>query len=514
MQKACLISYSYAHIYLSGNDAELSAFWQAAKHLHADSFSAENVIQLTADVFILGKKRNGSTLFVRADYVGLEKEILKQFALRPSAPAIGVIGKPGIGKTFFSYYLLMKAAREGKAVVYESREFEGDQPQWCIFSGDIACEVPVNHRYGKELLGEDNTLYLVDSRAPKLVDAPTVLVTSPRLEVYDDFCRKRSSNGEPLYMPMWSWEELLKLREKCFPLADVEKMKAVYARWGGIAREVLYYTKQNIDRKGKTNDPLSAAITWAAIDKIITAKCFGAEGRAVSHRLFHAVSSSCTYQLEGYEVASDYVNEELMKHLADVNERKLKDFAAFSGGEPILGALRGHAFEYLAHKQLQAGGTFDIKQLGAGKSVISALVLPKSTLMKLDRSPTASDANGSDRYLKPTSRNFAAVDSVLCTTAAGSAPRAFLFQMHSGEAAHPVKHKPLSDLMSSLGGVEVVGLVFVVPKDRFAAYVHQNYVDERKHVVDRPSAPVKSLKQFALCCDVGNGVRGVKRKNT
>jgi hypothetical protein len=86
--------------------------------------------------------------------------------------------------------------------------------------------------------------------------------------------------------------------------------------------------------------------------------------------------------------------------------------------------------------------------------------------------------------------------------------------MHSGEAAHPVKHKPLSDLMSSLGGVKVVGLVFVVPKDRFAEYVHQKYVDERKHVVSRPSAAVKSLKQYALCCDVGKGVRGVKRKKT
>jgi hypothetical protein len=234
----------------------------------------------------------------------------------------------------------------------------------------------------------------------------------------------------------------------------------------------------------------------------------------VSHRLFHAVSSSPTYQLEGYEVASDYINEELMNYWADVNERKLKEFATFSGGNPILGALRGRAFEYLAHKQLQAGGTFDIKQLGTVSTVISDLVLPKSTLIKLDRSPTASDANGSDRYLKPTSRNFAAVDSILCTSAAGGAPRAFLFQMHSGEAAHPVKRKPLSDLMSSLRGVEVVGLVFVVPKDRFASYVRQNYVDEHKHVVKKLSGAVKSLKQYALCCDVGKGVRGVKRKKT
>lgn len=452
---------------------------------------------------------------MRADYVELEKEILRLFALRTERARVGVIGNPGIGKTFFSYYLLMKAAREGKTVVYETRESEGDQPQWLIFHGDIACEVPVNHPYGKRLLKKDNNaLYLVDARAPKLVKAPTVLVTSPRLEVYDDFCRKRSSNGEPLYMPVWSWEELLALREECFPSTDVEKVKAVYARWGGIAREVLYYTDQNIDRKDKANDPLRAAIDWAPIDKIMTANSVGAEGHAVSHRLFHAVSSAPKYQLEGYQVASDYVNEELMKHWALVKERELKEFAAFSGGNPILGALRGHAFEYLAHKQLQAGGAFDIKELGAGHAANTTWNLPKSALIMLDRAPIGADADGSDCYLKPTSRNFAAVDSVLFTKAAGGVPKAFLFQMHSGEAAHPVKHKPLSDLLRSLHGVEVVGLVFVVPKDRFESYVHQNYVDERKHVVKKLSAAVKSLKQYALCYDVKKGVRGEKRKKT
>ena len=492
----------------------LSAFWKVAKSLPADSFSSENVIQLPPDVYILGDERNGSALFVRADYVGLEKEIIRLFHRRQDARAVGVIGNPGIGKTFFSFYLLMKAACQGKAVVYESREFEGDQPQWLIFHNDKSFKVPVNHPYGNKLLGDRNTFYLVDARAPKLVRAATVLVTSPRLDVYDDFCRKRSSNRKPLYMPVWSWKELLKLREVCFPTVDDDKMKTVFERWGGIAREVLYYTNEDIEDAEENSDPLKAAISWSSVDSIITTKALGTEGREVSHRLFHAISSSPTYKLQGYEVASNYVNEELMKYWADASERKLKEFSMFSGGDPILGALRGHAFEYLAHKQLQAGGTFDMKELGAENTVVSDLVLPKSALIKLDRLPAAADADGSDRYLKPTSRNFAAVDSVLCTKDASGALKAFLFQMHSGAAVHPVKHMPLSRLMSSLNGVDVVGFVFVVPKDRFASYVHQNYVDKHKHVVKKLSPSVQNLKQYALCCDVGKGVRGVKRKMT
>lgn len=326
--------------HMSGNDVELYAFWQAAKALDAHSFSADSVIQLPPEVFILGIKRNKSSLFVRADYVGLEKEILRLFSLS-SSHSVGVIGNPGIGKTYFSYYLLMKAASEGRSVVYESSELEGDQPQWYVFHGDICCKVHVNHPYAYTLLKDANTLYLVDARVPKLVDAPTVLITSPRKDIYDHFCRKRSCNGQPLYMPVWSWEELLKLHKSCFPAADLAEMNAVYLRWGGIAREVLSYRKENVERRGTVNDPLSAAIGQIQVDTIVATMSVGTEGPAVSHRLFHAVSSPPTYQLMGYEIASDYVNEELMKHWADVNEQKLMEFAVFSHSDPILGALRG-----------------------------------------------------------------------------------------------------------------------------------------------------------------------------
>lgn len=84
-----------------------------------------------------------------------------------------------------------------------------------------------------------DTLYLVDAVVPMIVDAPTILVTSPRRIIYDDFCRKRSSNGTPLYMPIWRWDELLKLHEFCFSHELVTTLKKVYTRWGGIPREVM-----------------------------------------------------------------------------------------------------------------------------------------------------------------------------------------------------------------------------------------------------------------------------------
>lgn len=438
----------------------------------------------------------------------METEINSQFHAYPTARRIGVIGNPGIGKTFFSFYLLMKAARDGKAVVYESRELSGGPSPWYILHDGIACVAPYQHPYGWSLLKGDNTLYLVDGCTPMVVDAMTVLVTSPRLEIYDHFCRKRSCIGEPLYLPVWSWEELLTLRDRCFPDTEVVKMKEVYDQYGGIARDVFIYTDQIIERKGGANDPLVAAIARTVMDQILTSKALGTEGD-VSHRLFHAVSSAPKYTLQGYDVASPYATDLLMTHLATANVRKLAEFTLFSSNEPLIGALRGFVFEYLAHKQLEVGGTFQIKNLGIAHAE-ETLVLPKSVLVELDRVPVASDAVGGDWYLKPKSKTFAAVDSVLCTQTP-EGPCAYLLQMHSGQSHHDVKHARLKDLLSSLAGVNVLGLFFVVPKDKFASYVKQNYVDERHRVVTQLSLQIASLTQYALCCDVGES-RGVKRK--
>jgi hypothetical protein len=60
------------------------------------------------------------------------------------------------------------------------------------------------------LLANKNTFYLVDSAPPDPCSAKTLLSTSPLEKNYKEF--SKSSATKTLYMPIWTFDELLKCR--------------------------------------------------------------------------------------------------------------------------------------------------------------------------------------------------------------------------------------------------------------------------------------------------------------
>ncbi|EGF81375.1 hypothetical protein BATDEDRAFT_23764 [Batrachochytrium dendrobatidis JAM81] len=93
-------------------------FWTAFTN-YPNPLEGNTVVQLPADIFILGNHSIGSSICIRPCY---PKLLEKSLSIVQSADIchLIILGNPGIGKTYFGYFLLLHLARSGATVVYES----------------------------------------------------------------------------------------------------------------------------------------------------------------------------------------------------------------------------------------------------------------------------------------------------------------------------------------------------------------------------------------------------------
>ena len=180
-------------------DPDIVKFWHALRSPDINVVKG-SVISLPNGVFWGGYYFNGSKLFVRNCYKDLSSLVALDV---PSVTQRGTIvtGTPGIGKSFFGYYLLYLAAKDNIPVIYHPTNdfvylFDGNSVQTSPHARDflnIVTEKPI-------------VLYLVDEQTPMhsgQQNVRTVLVCSPCHEYYKDF-KKRDTAF--LYMPVWTIE--------------------------------------------------------------------------------------------------------------------------------------------------------------------------------------------------------------------------------------------------------------------------------------------------------------------
>lgn len=102
-----------------------------------------------------------------------------------------VLGDPGVGKTFFSYYLIHKLIGAKQNIVYEKAEnkriyvYESAQVKHCVMNNDASeCEVD-------RLLRSASTWYVIDGCEPKLfrldLHARIVLLSSLKKRNYFNY---------------------------------------------------------------------------------------------------------------------------------------------------------------------------------------------------------------------------------------------------------------------------------------------------------------------------------------
>ena len=188
------------------------------------------------------------------------------------------------------------------------------------------------------------------------------------------------------------------------------------------------------------------------------------------------------------DFASKYVQRKVFETLERRKDNVLRFLKASAGGNP-LAILRGRMFESYCHKLLSQEAS-----LKAHKLVKKHATQPDDYTEKFTgREKTyfkstaeLGDPNNSQRYMVPSSMNYASVDAIIpgCSQA---------FQM-TVSTSHPVNAKGIISVMDSCH-LPSLKLFFVVPSDIFPNFYEQPYEGNIGN---------RQIEQYALCVDISS----------
>jgi hypothetical protein len=185
--------------------------------------------QNTYDIYSL-EKTGAETIWVRPCY----HDILKIIESNSIVRRWTINGNPGIGKSMFSYLIMSVLLRDGKRVIYSTRNVGPIS----LHKDEVPYTIPLLH-LSREL-SQPSTVYVVDGHDPGLDHrnpVPTFLVCSPQKKHWHDFMKGK--RNRMLYMPVWTLDELEQCRAQLYPQVPAGMLGSLFAIVGGVPRFVL-----------------------------------------------------------------------------------------------------------------------------------------------------------------------------------------------------------------------------------------------------------------------------------
>lgn len=393
-----------------------------AAELEAIPSSRSSLVKLPEGV--LWPQLGAEPLFVRDFYRGLYEGVLASCDLGCNAQKRKFIirGNAGIGKSAFGAYMLWRTVNDKRTVVYTSDKV----PYSFTFHSSGQVEVFPSwdfRRHAWEILNEPSTVFICDGIMPSVVNAFTVLITSPKRERYREY--RKLVDSQMLTVPVFFRHEIRDIHRTCFPKLDEDEVWELYRKWGGIVRYVL--AKQDLD----SQKLLKSALTSVDLDGLLFdlgADEIESDSKA-SHRLLHLKpvgegkdEFSDPYNIDSYmldrtELASEYVAERVYSALQQHHYQRLTDLLA----QPIVSAsyakLYGDLYESAAARVLLKGGTFEAFDCSAGAQVAGGVIVTPCTKHVFRNANDLRSASlarqGQPTMYTPASPSFTAVDAVL-----------------------------------------------------------------------------------------------------
>ncbi|CAN0408826.1 unnamed protein product [Ectocarpus sp. 12 AP-2014] len=413
----------------------------------------------------------GSKIFIRSCYKDLSNIIIAG-ATNGSMDNIVVTGTPGIGKSVFGYYLLYLLRLKRKTVVFEQKR------KWYRFSDDGVVEGRFETFKDAGYLDDPAGWYLSDPeyKPDEGFRGVTVVLVSPGKDKTNEFLKQ--DLARLLFMPVWSEDELLECQRIIFSHErSVEDVRKAFEKVGGVARAVFRphrFARQLGKMKRATshvNLGLLRQVCAVEQNEFLSTDDTG-------NALFHMRPSPGTaYECFNIVFASEYALELVEKAVSE------REYLEFQGhvmatlehadlNRKVGGSARGQMFERLAHAaltksiRLKEPTAFNMTILSnTGEDVLGDVELSLNfTRMK--------EFEGNDfprmklikgTYYRPTSQNFAAVDSFFVDRSTGTL---YFFQMKStgvkviGTGASLEKHWTTA---SNSKSITKCVLVYVVP---------------------------------------------------
>ena len=443
------------------------AFWQ---FLRETSFSADiPCLHMPPGVDVLGD--DGPILFVRECYSTFLNIVTDPpaFAHRNNKLAFTIMGNPGVGKTFFSAYLLWYLASKRVNVIYEPpsdphiRYYLSANGETRLTLATDICSLTLEDK--------KNTWYITDAHRPVYRISTrvnrTVVVTSPRRAVYKEWSKQMQARVR--YMPVWSDTDIATYCKYAENVSyDKLCMRSQFG--GGIARTML---SDRTDAELK--DDIEHAISEVSLSGIMGAISNMPTAKTIPHRLVVMVPCS-NFRKFTYEFASPYIRDEISKHFFASHRRKILNLIRATEGIGPYGPVRGFFFEGQAHAALTKGAHFKYRYLDDDTKEVFDLPLARLQTVIYEKLDIKFEPG---KYFRPKIMNAAAIDSMMWPN---------LFFQFTVSRRHPIKLNHLNQVMRATRchKKEAI-LMFVVPQSLFRSFRSQRYIGSDGKVVDPPS---------------------------
>lgn len=412
------------------NNHQVIQFWRA---LSSDSLNdLEDKFVLPQGSYWMGESKYGSSLYIRPVY--------NRFWEIITGAENGWIltGTPGIGKTFFTFFLFLKIRKtQPDAIIVRINPDKA-----LVFYPGGGVHRTDSKNISDEITSKKTNWVIADSVVTEVenMKCQTVMVTSPKMSGYE---RHRKLGFEVRCMPVWDLSEIEKLREHYYPHVDQEEVEDNFDIWGGVPRTVLQFGRN---------------ISWQrhmriALNIGTITKCMEFDGQEgydnisdVCGRLVHLIPMDDVYVDTQIQWASQKLANFALDTLIAKNAKEAINLILSTQGSGSYGSLRGDLFEKLAHRIISAGGDFMVRDLETDSTSQESFKSYPTFQFKEIREVKKG------YYNIPRSKNFATIDSLV--------PPDNLFQM-TVSTTHSINERGLERLNLPGGPIK---LYFITPE--------------------------------------------------
>ncbi|SJL08737.1 uncharacterized protein ARMOST_12107 [Armillaria ostoyae] len=298
-------------------------------------------------------------LLIRLEYVYLFNR-LRSFSATPHGVGCGIVvtGQPGIGKSIFLLYALLRALQNGEELVLH---FDGE-----TYIMTQNGPIPIDPSYLQEMVKKPVWALIDSDRRKKVPPSPwltkhrlvlPIFATSPDKDRYDWLTRR---NGVTFVMDPWTYQELLlsvRLLGNTQILQNLYESRlpqAVYV-CGPVIRDINTFVLSELPTPITVR--MDAALDFSSFRDL--AKLFLTYSSSCvqeSHSVILMRRRLTTDPLSGDEILLDfrsgYVAEHAWSRLWELeHDESLKYFALF-GQHATLSIASGWAFENIAHRYM------------------------------------------------------------------------------------------------------------------------------------------------------------------
>lgn len=360
-----------------------------------------------------------------------------------------VAGNKGLGKTVFSFILMVEALKEGFIVAYQNandrfwifgekakqRDDLYEVAKVFEMNGYEACLAPGVYRVVLEkevavfisLVKLRQVIYIVDvgEHFNEFIESqgPKIIISSPnsgKLKRIGEAYRPRY-----VYMPLWSWEELIKLNENLptrtespndrFVRQDLGDLQFLFGRFGGVPR--ILFENEPVLNKLQALDRVLEDTPLDDWKRLFSCTNFSALPRNIPGMLVHItermdIPGSCKI-----EFASNDILLLVIRRYFNHCRQDLITFLNATTPSRMVSAMRGELVEECMHQGFTAPNEervhgLEIRKL-SGNTQFHPLQLPLMT-RKFFRFLNMVDFTEIElnEYYQPLICNFPAVDAI------------------------------------------------------------------------------------------------------